>query len=122
MQVEIVRHDGGAEYPHGDVEHRRVAEDFARRNESAQDSAERRLGQKYLEEKAGADRGDERDDKRFEQAESFVLEIENYQNVQRRDDDSDGDWNVEQQVEGDRRSDDLGKVAGGDGDLAPDPK
>ncbi len=75
-----------------------------------------------LEQEAGADDRDERDDQRLEQPEALVLQVEHDQDVERRDRDAPGERDPEEQVEGDGRADHLGQVAGGDGDLAQDPQ
>src|ERR1700680_3526168 len=108
MQIEIVRHDGRAEYADADIEHGGIPDDVCRRNESAHHRGEWRLRQDDLPEEGDADRRYQSDDERLEHSESLVLEIENYQDIRRRDDDTDHDRNAEQQVERDGGADYLG--------------
>src|SRR6185369_5559258 len=86
------------------------------------DFAERRLRENDLEQEARTNRRDERDDQRFEQPESLVLQIQNEQDVERRNDDTVRDRDVEDQIERDRGADDFGQITGSDGDLTPDPE
>src|ERR1700680_2448410 len=104
MQIEIVRHDGGAEYPHRDVKHRGIPEDLGLRNETAHHCPERRLRENDLEQKTKADGRDEGNDERLQQPESLVLQIEHEQDVERRNDDAVRDRNAEEQVERNRSS------------------
>lgn len=63
---------------------------------------------------------DQRDDESLEQADALVLEIKNYHHVERRQRDAERGRNSEQQVERDSRTDDLGEIAGSDGQFADD--
>jgi hypothetical protein len=51
-----------------------------------------------------------------------VLKHQEQQDVEPGDEDAHGERDVEQQIERDRRSDDFGQIAGGDGDLAEHPQ
>jgi hypothetical protein len=52
VQIEIVRHDGGAQDSDRDVEHGRVGDDFAARNQPQTDRSERGPGQDQLHREA----------------------------------------------------------------------
>ena len=65
---------------------------------------------------------DQRDDERFDVAEAAVLQEQHDEHVERREDDAPDERQAEEQVERDGGADDLGEVAGGDGDLAEHPE
>ena len=75
-----------------------------------------------LEEKAQAHDHHERDDQRFEQPEALVLQVQDQEHIERRDEHAPGQRNVEEQIERDGGADHLGEVAGRDGDLAQHPQ
>src|SRR5690242_10263474 len=122
MQVEVVRHDGGTQDADGDVELILAGDGRGAGQESRGDPREVGTRNDQLEEKAPRDADDESDYEGLEETEALVLEIEDDQHVERRDDDAEGDRDAEEQVEPDGRTDDLGQVAGGDGDLTEDPE
>ena len=62
------------------------------------------------------------DDQRFDVAEPVLLQVEDEQHVERRQAHAPDQRQAEQQVERDRRADDLRQIAGGDRDLAEQPQ
>src|SRR6185436_1311945 len=115
-------HDGRAKNSYRDIEHGGVPHNVCRRQETANHLAEWWLRQDDLEQEADTDGRNQGDYKRFEQSESLVLEIENYEYVSCRDDNAIHHRNPEEKIECDRGADYLGKVARGNCDLAGDPK
>ncbi len=122
VQVEIVRHDRGADDADADVEHGRVGDDMSSGDETEQDAAEAGLGKNQLGGEARADGGDERDDQRLDVAKAFALQIEDGEDIERGDDAAPDERDVEEKLQGDGRADDLREIAGGDGHLAQDPE
>jgi len=123
VEIEVVRHDGGAEDADGDVEHLGVGKDGLRGDDEVTGDGEP-LGmreQNFDAEESG-DGADEGDDQSFKVAESAVLEEQDEEHVGTGDDDADEKGNVEEKLEGDGRADDLGEVAGADGDLSEEPE
>ena len=59
VQIQVVRHHGGAEYADGDVENRRVGDNPCFRNEAAQDRHDWRRGDDHLVCEAPANDKDE---------------------------------------------------------------
>jgi len=64
----------------------------------------------------------QRDDEGLEEAEALVHQVEQQESVERGDDGAGDQRDAEQQVQRDRGADDLGEVAGDDGELAGDPQ
>ncbi len=122
VEVEVVRHHRRAEDAHRDVEHLRVLDDPAARQEAARDPRDVGPRLEDLEEEAHARGGDEGDDERLEEPEALVLQEQDDEHVERRDRDAEREGDAEEEIERDRGPDHLGEVAGGDGQLAEDPE
>ena len=122
MEIEIVRHNRGAENTDGDEEHLRVGHNFEPGDEAAHDSAEARPDENDFNQITGPDDADQCDDDDFEKAEAPMLQVKDGQNVERRQAHSPGEGKPEKQVEGDGGADDLRQVASGNRDFAEDPK
>ncbi len=122
MQVQVVRHDGGAQNANAQVEHFAVTQDLAGGQEARRHPRHVGTRNDDLEQEAGTDRGDQHDDERLEHPEAAMLEEEDEHHVEGRDADAPGERDAEEQLERDRRTDHLSQVAGGDGDLAQHPQ
>ena len=59
---------------------------------------------------------------RLDPAEAFVLQPEDQEHIERRDDDADFQRNSEQQVEADGGADHFGQIGGADHDLGEEPQ
>ncbi len=122
VQVEVVRHHGRAEDADRDVEHVGVAQDLGARDEAERDAAQRRTGEPELDRERPGDQRDQRDDQRLDVAEAAVLQEQHDQHVEGGQADAPDQRQAEQQVEGDRRADDLRQIARRDRDLAQQPQ
>ena len=122
VQVEIVRHDGGTEDADGEVEHRRIGDDLGARHQPVEHGGERWLRQRQLDDEAEADHDHQRHHQRLELAKAARLQGEHQQHFDAGQGDAEGKVEAEQQLERDRRADQLGKVAGDDGELAQQPE
>jgi hypothetical protein len=94
----------------------------AARHEVRDDGRQIGMREQHLHREAPADRDDEREDERLEPADAEVREREQGQHVERGDGDAREERKAEQELESDRRPDDLGQVAGDDRELAQDPQ
>ena len=122
MEVEVVRHHGGAKDAERQIEHLRVGHDFARRRETPDDVAPVGVGQCDLHDEAGCDHREESDNQRFDPAETEFLQVEDEEDVERRNEHADLERDTEDQVEADGGADDLGDVGGDDGDFSQSPQ
>ena len=122
VQVQVVRHHRGAQDADRDVEHRRVGHDLGGRHQSPNHLRQRGPRHEELHREADRDRADQHDDEGLEPPEPLVLEQEDQQDVEGGEDHAPEQRNAEQQVQRDGRADDLGQIAGRDGDLAEDPE
>ena len=122
MKIEIVRHHGCAKDANGNVKHLAVAQDFRAREKTADRLVPERLSEEDLVGEADRNGGDERDDKRFDQAEAAALQRQNDQHIERSDQDSGEQGQPEEQFQGDGRAENFSKIAGGDGDFAENPQ
>ena len=68
------------------------------------------------------DGADQRNDQSLNVAEAPALQEQNQQHIRAGNQHAVEERNVEEQVERNRRADDLGQIAGGDGDLGADPE
>ena len=118
MQVEIVRHHGGAQDADGHIE----AVVIEARDQAGDHFRGRRFGQQNLDEEADADQRDQAEDESFELADAVVLQDEDEQRIAGGDEDADEQRDVEEQVEADGGAQHLGQVAGGDGDFPEHPE
>src|SRR5690242_464204 len=119
VQVKIMRHHGGADDADGDVQHSRLTE--VRRNQRPPhlQKAGMSLGEnKNLDKVAHRDGRDEHKNYGLNGAHSKALQGQQQQDVEPSDDHRPEQWDMEQQVEGHRASQDFGEIAGADGDLA----
>ena len=117
-----MRHHRRAEDAHGEVEHLRIAHDLDRWREAEDDLAPIGIGHRHLHAEANGDHHQRRHDEGLDPAEAEVLQIEDEEHVERRDEHADLERNAEQQIESDRRADHLGKIGGADGDLRQQPQ
>ena len=115
-------HHRRAEDADRDVEHLPVAEDLGVRHEAGGDGGHVGLREPDLDRERARDQDDQRDDERFDVAEAVLLQEEDDEHVERREAHAPDERQAEEQVEGDGGADDLGEVAGGDGDLAEQPE
>lgn len=122
MEIKIVRHDGGAEDANGDVQHFAIVEDFGGGDEADDGGAPDRMREKDFVGKASADGGDESDDESFDDAEAAALEGEDDQDVEAGDNHASEKGQAEKKLESNGGAENLGEVAGGDGDFADDPE
>ena len=123
VQVQVVRHHGRAEDADGDVEHLRVPEDLRRRDEPADDArrgpasparARRRTSRRSGE--SGRRRALRRSGSPCfcrNRTMSTSRAVRQTPQIERQ---------PEEQVQRDRRADDFGQVARGNGDLAQEPE
>src|SRR6185437_9477517 len=100
-----------------DVQHPGIGHDLRRRYEAAH--RRRPVGSRVrdLEAEYHHHRYDQRDDERFDEPESLVLQCEHYQHIQRGQRDSPHERQMEQQVERDRRPQHFGNVTCYDAEL-----
>ncbi len=117
-----MRHHRRAEDAEREVEHLRIADDLGRRRETANHLSPIGIGERDLDRKAQRDHAEQRDHQSLDPAESELLQIEDQEDVERRDDDAELERNAEDQVEPDRRADHLGDVGGDDRDLGQEPQ
>ena len=123
VQVEIVRHDRGADDADGDIKHGRVGDDLGRRHEQAmQDRAGRRRCGEDLHGETAEDDDEQGDDEGFEIAEALVHQQQHQEGVERGDQRAADQRDAEQKVERDGGADDLGEVAGDHGEFAGHPQ
>src|SRR5581483_2887414 len=122
VEIEIMRHDGGADHADGDVEHAGTAESGM--SQGAGHFAEGGTGfrqHENLDEVTGANGGDEEENDGFDAAHAQALESEQEKDVGGGADDGPEQGNVEEESEGDGAAEDFGEVAGADGEFAHDP-
>src|SRR5689334_10425013 len=81
MEIEIVRHNGGAEDTDCDVKHFAVTENVSVRQKTVGRFEPERPGEKDFVSEATANRKDESDNKGLEHAEAAALEQEDKKNV-----------------------------------------
>ena len=122
MEIEIVRHDGGAEDPHGDEQHLLVGDDLARGNEAAQQGCNVGLRQPHLDAEAHKISARKVMTKASIQRKPRLLHPQDEKDVERGDDDADRQRDAEKQLQADGGADDLGKVGGDDRALGEDPE
>ena len=79
-------------------------------------------GQRQLDDEAEPDHDHQRHHQRLELAKAARLQCEDQQHFDAGQGDAEGKVEAEQQLERDRRADQLGKVAGDDGELAEQPE
>ena len=79
-------------------------------------------GEEHLDAEHGDDGADEGNDQRLDVAESPALQEENEQHVESGDEHAVEEGDVEEELEGNGRADDLGQVAGGDGHFSAQPE
>ena len=80
------------------------------------------LGKKDLKAEAEPDQDDQGNSQGFKPPKAVLAKPEDDHDIEGREDDADHQRQVEQQVQGNRRSDHLGQVAGADGDFAQGPQ
>src|SRR5713101_6308031 len=103
VQIEIVRHHGGAEDSDGDAEHARPRK-------------------KNFKPEANADGSYENDYQCFQKTKAPLLEEEDYQNIQRGEANAPQERDLKQQIERDGRTNHLGEIAGGNSNLGKSPE
>ena len=117
-----MRHDGGTEDADGEVEHRRIGDDLGARHQPVEHGGERWAGQRQLDDEAEPDHDHQRHHQRLELAKAARLQCQDQQHLDAGQGDAEGKVEAEQQLERDRRADQLGQVAGDDGELAEQPE
>ncbi len=122
VQIQIVRHDGGAQDADGDVEHFAVAKDLRTRDEADGCFAPKGVSEKDFVSETNGDRTDKRDDESFDQAEAPPLQRQNDENVECGDKNAGQKRQAKEKFQRHRRAENLGKIAGGNGDFADYPK
>ena len=122
MQIEIVRHHGGAEDAEREIEHVRIGDDLGRRREAADHRAPIRIGHRDLDREADRDDAEQRHDEGLDPAEAEVLHPQDQEHVERGDQHAELERNAEQEVEPDRGADHLGQIGGADRDLRQHPE
>ena len=95
---------------------------WERGSEPAHDPGKGRMREDDLRGEAETDGRDQGDDECLEAAKSLLLQREDQQHVQRRERHAPDQRDAEQQLQRDGGADDLGQVAGGDGDFAEHPE
>src|SRR5262249_23769452 len=83
MQIEIVGHDRRAKNSERDIEHARICEELAARQECRGNGCHVGPGEYKLDCKTGSDQNEERDDKSFELAKAEVHEGKDEQRIER---------------------------------------
>ena len=108
VQVQVVRHHGGAEDADGDVEHAPGCVRISVRGmKPTATPAEIRPRQPELDGERSGDQHDQRDDERFDVAEAAMLQEQDDQHVERGQADAPDQRQAEEQVERDRGADAL---------------
>ena len=93
-----------------------------RRDESRRHAEQVGPCEPELNGEAAGDAENQQDDERFDVAELILLQVEHEQHVERRQADAPHQREMEEQVERDRRADDLREVARGNRHLAEEPQ
>ena len=122
MQVKVVRHDGRAQHADRDVKHLAVLQDRGPGHKAARNAEEVGPRQNDFDQVAKPDRADERDHDRFEIAEALLLQVEDRQDVERRQANAPKQRNMKEQVQRDGGADDLGQIACRNGNFATHPQ
>lgn len=122
MQVQVMRHDRGPENPDGDIQLCVVRHQVRRRDQSSQYALGVRFGQPKVDREANSDGRHKDDHELFDGPKTPMLQKQNEQYVERRDQHAVQHGNAEQQLQGDGGADDFGQVAGSNGKLAKYPK
>ena len=122
MQIQIVRHDGGAKNADGQIEHVAVMQQAQRREQARGGFTPERLGEEKFVGEAGGDGGDQRDHQRFDPAEAAALQRQHQENVRAGDQNAGQKRDAEKELQRDRRAQDFRQIAGGNGDFAQEPQ
>ena len=117
-----MRHHGGAQNAEGEIKHVGVGEDFGRRREAAHHVAPVRIGQSNLNAETNGDDGQQRDDESLHPAEPDRLQVEDQEDIERRDQHADLKRQTEEKIEADGGSDHLREIGGADGKLRERPQ
>ena len=99
-----------------------LRDDLGRRRKAANDAAPVRVRHRDLDREADRDDAQQRDDERLDPAKAEVLHPQHQEHIERREQHADLERNAEQQIEPDRRADDLGQVGGADRDFGQQPE
>jgi hypothetical protein len=122
MQIEIMRHHGGAEDAERQIQHLAVGENVRGRREALEHRAPIGIGHRDLHRKTRRDHAQHRHHEGFDPAKAERLQRQNQKHVGGGDDHADLERNVKQQIEADRGADHFGKVGRGDGDFRRQPQ
>ena len=122
VEVQVVRHDGGAQDSHGDVKLRLVCQDGHGRDVAVEHRRPLRLGQHDLHGEAADDERDQPEHQRLQPAHALVLQPQDQEGVERGEQHAVQQRDAEQQLQRDGGADQLGQVGGADGDLGPEPQ
>ncbi len=118
-----MRHHRRAENADGNVQHCGIGDDRRRGHDKvAEDRPIIGPRKKHLHAEERDDGSDERDDQRLDITESPALQDQDEQDVEPGDEHAVKQRNVEEKLESDGRTDDLGKIACCDGNLGHHPK
>ncbi len=118
VEIQVVRHDGCSEDGDGDVEGLRIQTG----QQAADDFGEIRAREEDLKCEATGDGGDEHEHKSLDDADAEAGEPKHEQRVGGGDENADHQRNVEEQIQADGGSENLGEIAGDDGELAEYPE
>ena len=122
VQIEVMRHHGGAENAERQIQHVRVLHDLDGRREAADHLAPIGIGHGDLDAEADGDDQQHGDDEGLDPAEAERLHPQNQKHVERGQQHADLERNAEQEIEPDGRADHLGEIGGADGELGKRPQ
>ena len=122
MQVEVVRHHRRAEDADGDEQHVGIARDLRVRHQRAQHAAQVGARQRQLDRERTGDAEDEQHHQHLDVAEAVLLQVEHQQHVERGEADAPEERDAEEQIQRNRRADDLREIARRDRHLAEQPQ
>ena len=123
VEIKIVRHDGRTQDADRYEEHRGIADDGRRRyDEVLEDGKPFRMGEEDLHSEEHGDGADEDDNQRLKIAEALALQQQDREDVHAGQEYAEGERKMEEQLQCDGRADDLGQVAGDDGNLREKPQ
>ena len=122
MQVQVVGHDGGPDYPYGHKNHPRFSKVWGKQGQPHLGKAGLGLGKnENLDEVAHGDGRHEQRNYRLNSPHPELLQAQQQQHIQSGNDDGQEQWNMEQQVQGHSAAEHLCQVTGANGDFAHQP-
>ena len=120
VEIQVVRHHRRADDPEGDDQRAHARQ--AGNERSARDGSPIGPREQNLEQEAAEHGAHQGEDDRLDLSEAEAGEPQQHEHVEPGDEHAELQRQVEQQVQGDGRADDLGEVAGDDRDLAEKPE